>query len=76
MKQAQAPYLVINVVEGKYYGCHLRKTLKAAINCAVKVAAEQCDSSEDEIRTELKKEARFVSNNGDIDVQIDQPDMG
>jgi hypothetical protein len=75
MKKEKAPYLVINTVEGFYVGSSLRKTLKAAINCAVKIAAEQCDTPEEEIRHDLEKDLRFSTATGDIDVQIDQPNM-
>jgi len=68
------PYLILNVVEGKVGNIKQRGAWEEALNVAVKLAAEQCDTPEDEIRAELEEDANFVTPDGDIEVMIAQTD--
>lgn len=67
------PYLIINVVEGTVGIIRERPTWDEAVDAAVTLAAEQCDSSPDEIRKQFDDgDTTFVSKNGDIVVEIAQ----
>jgi hypothetical protein len=63
-------FVVVNNVEGSVNGVYLRATRRDAIDFAVGLAAEQCDTGKDEIRTELRKDFSFKSPNGDIIVTV------
>jgi len=65
-------FVIVNNVEGLFNSVHVRKTLDEAINFGVESAAEQCDSSKDEIRDELVADHAFLSNNGDINIHINE----
>ena len=66
------PFLIVNIVEGELGVIHERPTWKQAVDFAVKLAAEQCDSKPDDIRKELEKDSDFLSIGGDIRVCICQ----
>lgn len=73
------PFLIVNLIEGKLGKIWERQTWEEALDCAVKVAAEQCDTPEADIRDELENDTDFLlgsahrlSRNGDIMVHIAQ----
>ena len=67
-------YLILNIVEGKVGTIKQRDTWEEALAVAVKMAAEQCNVPEDQIREELENDTNFVSPNDDIEVMIAQAD--
>ncbi len=63
-------FVVMNNVEGSVYDVCLYKMEKEAVECAVELAADQCDATDQEIRDQLNEDSTFVSPNGDIIVSI------
>lgn len=68
------PYLVINVVDGEIGIIKERPTWESALDIAVYIASEQCDTSEESIRLELERDTSFITADGSIVVQIAQAD--
>jgi hypothetical protein len=69
------PFLVINVVEGDIGQIKERDNWDDAVDIAVALAAEQCDTPVEEIRAELSKDNSFYGPIGnDIKVFIAQTD--
>lgn len=66
------PYLIINIVDGKVGVIRKRDTHNEAVDCAVDMAAEQCDTPPDEIREEIEQDTNFVSKDGNIEVALAQ----
>jgi C4-type Zn-finger protein len=65
-------FVVVNNVEGLVNQVEVRLTLPEAVDRAVELAAERCNSSREEIRAELDGKRSFESPNGDIIVTIDE----
>ncbi len=65
-------FLIVNVADGKLGVIRERATFDEAVECAVKMASEQCDTPENEIRKELIADGDFISKNADILVAIAQ----
>ena len=72
MSTRRTPYLVINLVEGKLGVIRERATWEEAVDLAVEMGGEQCDTPADAIRSELEEDGNFQSPNGDIVVHIAQ----
>jgi hypothetical protein len=66
-------FLIVNIVDGRLGVVKERKTIKLAINEAVRIAHEQqSDVPEEEIRAEIEQDGNWSSNQGDIWVHIVQ----
>ncbi len=63
-------FVVVNVVEGLFNSVEIRRTSQEAVDYAVELAAEQCDSGKNEIRKELEVDRAFLSRNRDIGIHI------
>jgi hypothetical protein len=63
-------FVIVVNVEGVLNQIEARHVLSDAIDCAVELAAEQCDSSKDAISKTLKADCSFTSANGDIVVAV------
>lgn len=53
------PFLIVNVVEGELGVIRERQTWDEAVNTAVEMAAEQCDTPKDSIREETEADGNF-----------------
>jgi hypothetical protein len=65
-------FVVVSNVEGLVDHVEARLTLPEAVDCAVELAAERCNSSREDIRAELDKEQVFNSPNTNIIITIDE----
>ena len=68
-------YIIVCNVEGLTNQVNVRKTLPEAKSLAVDIAAEQCDSTKEQIAAELNDHLGFTSNNGDIVVTIHEGEL-
>jgi hypothetical protein len=68
-------FAITVVVEGLLNQVEARHTFKAAVDSAVDVIAEQCESNKNDIRKELKANWSFISPNGNVCVSIDSCKM-
>lgn len=66
------PFLIVNIVERELGIIRQRDTWDEAVDCAVEMASEQCNTPKEEIREELERDHDFVAPNKDIRVYIVQ----
>jgi hypothetical protein len=72
LPERKTMFLIMNLIDGETRHpvgvIRQRETWDEAVDCCVKMAAEQCATPEDEIRKEVECEGSFV--HGGITVQI------
>jgi len=63
-------YFILNIVDGKPGQLWERATFDEAVEQAVAIATEQCDTPEKEIREEIEADTNFIPKEGGFAVYL------